>query len=125
MTTTSPASIQSLANSLSTSVNRGQAGVETGRIAPKSDNSTPTDVANENAVLTVDEVNQTVEALNQAMQQLRRGLNFRIDEKSGETVIAVIDKQTDEVIRQIPSDDILRLSAHMQEMQHLLFDDYA
>ena len=41
--------------------------------------------------------------LNEFMQTMQRNLKFTVDEASGESVIAVHDAKTDELIRQIPS----------------------
>lgn len=44
---------------------------------------------------------------------LRRSLEFSIDETSGRTVITVIDKETQAVIRQIPQEEVLNAVAQM------------
>mgnify|MGYP001774319540 CR=1 FL=1 len=98
---------------------------ENAKIPAKSESSTITEVANENAQLTVEEVEQTVEALNEVMTLLERGINFEVDRDMDRTIIKVVDRETDEVIKQIPSEDLLKVIDHMQEMQHLLFDDRA
>lgn len=124
MSTISPVSGQAVALQGNTA-RPGEAVNETAKIPAKSDNSQPTAVANENASLTVAEVEQTVESLNDAMRLLERGINFEVDRKVDRTIIRVVDKETDEVIKQIPSEDLLKVIEHLQEMQHLLFDDKA
>lgn len=49
-------------------------------------------------------------------------LSFAVDEDTGETVINIVDNDSGEVIRQIPSDDILKLKKRMVEIQGLLLD---
>jgi flagellar protein FlaG len=49
-------------------------------------------------------------------------LSFSVDEETGTTVINIIDNETDEVIRQIPPDEILHLKKRMGEIQGLLLD---
>ena len=44
------------------------------------------------------------------MQTIRRELQFTVDEDSGLTVVKVFNKETDELIRQIPSEDFLKLA---------------
>lgn len=44
-------------------------------------------------------------------------LIFSIDERSGEHVIQVIDKSTKEVIRQIPSDEAIRIRESIDRFQ--------
>ena len=57
-----------------------------------------------------------LEGLNQSMQLVRRELHFSLDEESGRTVVKVFDSKTDEVLRQIPSEDMLRFIQHFKEM---------
>ena len=49
-----------------------------------------------------DEVQELVRELNTKAQNHNRTLRFSIDEKLGRSVISVVDRETDEVIRQIP-----------------------
>ena len=66
-----------------------------------------------------------VEHLNGLVQAIRRELQFRIDEVTGRTVIKVIDADSDEVIRQIPSDQVVALIAHLQEFASGLLKEQA
>lgn len=45
--------------------------------------------------------------LDEMTQSLNHELNFSIDERSGAVVVKVIDPQTNEIIRQIPTDAVL------------------
>jgi flagellar protein FlaG len=47
------------------------------------------------------------------MQRMNRYLEFQVDEQSGRTVVTVKDRNTGEVIRQIPSEEILRLARNL------------
>ena len=44
----------------------------------------------------------------------QRSLQFSVDKSSGRTIITVIDRETAEVIRQIPSEEVLTLAAQMR-----------
>lgn len=103
----------------------GEGVTQNATIQAKSESSSPTEVANENAQLTVEEIEQTVESLNETMTLLERGINFEVDRDVKRTIIKVVDRETDEIIKQIPSEDLLKVIGHLQEMQHLLFDDKA
>ncbi|MCX4193854.1 flagellar protein FlaG [Methylophaga sp. OBS1] len=50
---------------------------------------------------------EKVAELNDYMQNFNRSLQFTVDENSGDTVVKVIDSETDEVVRQIPSQELL------------------
>ncbi|HHQ14845.1 MAG TPA: flagellar protein FlaG [Chromatiales bacterium] len=52
----------------------------------------------------------------------RRSLNFRVDEASGEPVITVINPENGEVIRQIPSEEALRMAAAIDTGDARLID---
>lgn len=62
---------------------------------------------------------ELVEDLEQLVQQTHRQLHFKLEEGTGDTIIQVIDKATDEVIRQIPSEELQALRRHLAEMQEV------
>jgi flagellar protein FlaG len=66
-------------------------------------------------------IDEVVSGLNEMVQNLHRNLQFTVDEESGDTVIKVVDSETDEVVRQIPSEDIVRLHRQMKEVAGVLF----
>ena len=55
--------------------------------------------------------------ISRAVQTIQRNLEFRVDDATGRTVITVKDSESQEVIRQIPSDQLLELSARLQEIE--------
>ena len=66
-----------------------------------------------------------VKDLSQRAQNLQRSLQFSIDESSGRTVIKVVDKETLEVIRQIPEQEVLALAARMEKGAGVLVKEEA
>ena len=48
-------------------------------------------------------------------------LNFSVDETTNELIVKVVDGSSGEVIRQIPPEEMLRLIAHFDKIQALLF----
>lgn len=72
-----------------------------------------------------DSIDQAVQSMNDYVQLVNRQLEFSIDEKSGRTVITVRDKDTQEIIRQIPDDEALRFARKLQQDGELeLFDKF-
>jgi flagellar protein FlaG len=71
------------------------------------------------------EVESAVRKANQVVQASVRDLEFTVDDESGKTVIKVIDRETKEVIRQIPSDEMLAISQSLERMQGLLVKQQA
>ncbi len=63
-----------------------------------------------------EKLQETVREMNAKVQNLRRNLQFSIDDASGRSVVRVIDAETDEVIRQIPSEEILNLAHRLTEL---------
>ena len=68
---------------------------------------------------------QAVTELNQNVQNLQRKLQFSIDHDSGQTIIKVMDSETDQLIRQIPPERLLELSKALEKTRGLLFDTEA
>jgi flagellar protein FlaG len=69
------------------------------------------------------EVDTVVTELNSMAQNMHRELLFSVDEKSGDTIIKVLDKETDEVIREIPSKEMREVKARLQETVGIIFKD--
>ena len=59
-------------------------------------------------------IHESVGQLNDAIQNVRRELHFTVDDGTGKTIIRVIDSNTQEVVRQIPAEEVLALLAHMR-----------
>ncbi|MEW5757155.1 MAG: flagellar protein FlaG [Pseudomonadota bacterium] len=62
-----------------------------------------------------EDLKNAVLKLNEAVQSMQRNLEFAVDETTGRTVVKVIDKETSEVIRQIPSEEAMKLAQYMHE----------
>jgi len=76
-----------------------------------------------------EDLGEAVKQLNQYVQQIQRDLLFSVDDSSGRTVIRVVNSETDEVVRQIPSEEVLRIMRALQEQMDdsagLIFDTSA
>jgi len=64
-----------------------------------------------------------VSDLNMLAQKMRRELQFSVEKDSGELVVKIIDKETDEVVRQIPPEVLLELRKRMTEAAGAIFSD--
>ncbi len=67
-------------------------------------------------------IQQRVVELNDYMQNLNRSLQFSVDEHSGDTIIKVIDSETDQLIRQIPAEELLVLRSSLEEYRGILLE---
>ena len=64
----------------------------------------------------IDQIKQAIQDINKSFQSLSRGLEFTIDEDSQRTIVKVIDQQTKEVIRQLPSQETLEIAKALDQV---------
>ncbi len=65
--------------------------------------------------VTKETVDRVVHQLETQSQSLRRDLQFNVDDSTGRVIVTVRDSETNEVIRQIPSEELLALSRHLAD----------
>lgn len=70
-------------------------------------------------------LNDVIAGLQSQMQDIQRDLSFSVDDSTGDVVVKVIDGESGKVVRQIPSEEILRLTERLDEIRSLLFDTTA
>lgn len=73
--------------------------------------------AREKVPVQEDELSSAVSDINEYLQSIHRELEFNIDDDTGRTVIKVISPESDEVIRQIPAEEVLALARFVREQQ--------
>jgi len=66
-----------------------------------------------------------VASANKVMQALSNSLEFSLDPESGNTVVRVIDSATQQVIRQIPSEEMMSIARALDRLQGLLLNGKA
>jgi len=62
------------------------------------------------------DLEKAVSELKEFVQNVQRDLDFHVDDVTGSVVIKVIDAENDEVIRQIPPEEMLALSRRLAEL---------
>lgn len=67
-----------------------------------------------------EEVTKAVQQIQQAVQTMTRSLQFSIDDESGKTVVTLTDSETGEVIRQVPSQEVIELASNIGRLQGML-----
>ena len=67
------------------------------------------------------QLENSVQRLSELVKSVQRDLQFSIDKESGKTVITVLDSTTEEVIRQIPSEEVLALARNIETLKGVLF----
>jgi flagellar protein FlaG len=83
-------------------------GRETGKALPATGNRVPAESRSQPQSISVE---KALEQIKSFLQDSQRQLNFQRDESTGRTVIRVIDPSSGEVIRQMPSEEVLKLAA--------------
>jgi flagellar protein FlaG len=72
------------------------------QVAPQHDAHTPAAITEETVA---------------SLQAFSRELNFSIDQNSQRTVVSVVDKKSGDLIRQIPSEEFLKIAEKLKSMQ--------
>ena len=60
-------------------------------------------------------IEAVVSSINNLMQNVQRDLTFNMDEESGQAVIKVYDVDSGELVRQIPTEDVLAIATYFQD----------
>lgn len=76
-----------------------------------------------NTVAMEKELRIAIEQANRVLEIHGRRFNFFIHEPTREIIVQVIDSQTDEVVREIPPEQILDLMAKMLELAGIFVDE--
>lgn len=71
------------------------------------------------------EIAAAVDGINYFFDQVNRELRFERSDTGGKIVIQVLNQKTGELIRQIPSEAILKISQDLDKISGLLFKDTA
>ena len=69
-----------------------------------------------------EQLEQMAQQLQDFMGEMNRSLQFQVDEDSGRDVIKVLDKDSGEVIKQYPSEEVLNLVSKLSESAGILID---
>ncbi|MES2017419.1 MAG: flagellar protein FlaG [Pseudomonadota bacterium] len=70
-------------------------------------------------------VAQAVKTINATLKNLNQGVEFTIDEESQRTVVKVVDQETKQVLRQMPSQEALDIANALDRLQGLLIKQEA
>lgn len=71
------------------------------------------------------DVRDAIKQLNEAVKMYNSDLQFSMDEDTKLRIVKVMDRDTKDVIRQIPSEDIVRIAKAIDDFKSLLIKDKA
>jgi flagellar protein FlaG len=66
------------------------------------------------------QLEEAVRQLNKTVASMKTGIEFSIDEETDTRVVKVIDQDTKEVLRQMPTEETLAISKSIDKLQGLL-----
>ena len=72
-----------------------------------------------------EQLNTAVAATRDFVGSINSSLEFSVDEDTGTSVVKIMDKETKELIRQIPSEEMLAIAKALDTIKGLLFHQKA
>jgi len=75
--------------------------------------------------IALEDLERAADHIGRALEVIDRGLEFSIHEDTNRVIVKVINRQTHEVIKEIPPEQLLDMIARIWEMIGLLVDEKA
>ncbi|PSJ46275.1 flagellar biosynthesis protein FlaG [Zobellella endophytica] len=94
---------------------RGTEATQTAQAVQAADKATPPELSHE-------QLEEMAGQMESFIGSFNRGLKFRVDEDSGRQVVTVVDNNSGDVIRQIPSEELLEVVTRLAEATGGLID---
>jgi flagellar protein FlaG len=69
-----------------------------------------------------EEIHKDLEMINEQLKSANSSIQFSVDDKSNEVIVRIVDRDSGEVIRQIPPESIVRLRERMKDMSGLFVE---
>ncbi len=79
--------------------------------------------AKESENITTKEVEEVLEAFQDLSETIQTKLSFTVDDSNNEIVVKVYDKESNKLIRQFPSEEMLALQDKMTDLAGFLFSE--
>ena len=73
------------------------------------------------AKLSTEQTQQSLQEINNVLASMSISVQFEIDPNYKDVIVKVVDQQSGKVIRQIPTEDVVRISKAMDSLKGLLF----
>ncbi|MBR7798934.1 flagellar protein FlaG [Undibacterium fentianense] len=71
------------------------------------------------------QVSEAVKSINKSLKDNAQGIEFSVDDDNGQVIVKVIDQNTKELIRQMPSEEALKIAKAMDQAIGLLIKQTA
>jgi len=89
-------------------VRQRQEVADSGKVSPQASEKTEAEIDAKDVAKAVSEIADYV-------QSISRDLQFQVDKQTGSTIVTVLDHETKEVIRQIPSEEAVAMARFIAE----------
>lgn len=73
------------------------------------------------AAIKSDQAKELSEQIEQYLSEMNVSLSFEVYDKTGDVIVKVINRDTNEVIRQIPPEDLLEITDKLEELRGVIF----
>ena len=72
--------------------------------------------------LSTSDVTEILDSFQSLSETIQTKLNFSVHEENNEIIVRVVDKETNQLIRQFPSDEMLALQDKMRDLAGFLYN---
>ncbi len=69
-----------------------------------------------------DTLTRAIEAVNHMLDPMARSLQFSIDDTTGKTVVKLVDRETNEVLREMPTREMIAIARALDHVQGRLIN---
>jgi flagellar protein FlaG len=72
------------------------------------------------AAASASDLSRAIAVLNRFLADSQRSFRFQVDDASGRTIVRIVNPETGEIVRQIPSEDVLAAARALRDAGSLL-----
>lgn len=70
-----------------------------------------------------EEIGNLVDKLNEKSHDVNARISFSFHEKTNQVIMKVLDSESNEIIREIPAKDVVRVAEHIQDTLGMFLDE--
>jgi flagellar protein FlaG len=72
-----------------------------------------------------EQIQSAINKIQQSVPLAQQNMQFSVDDETGKTVVSITDKDSGELIRQVPSEELMEIAKNIGRMQGLLVNNQA
>jgi flagellar protein FlaG len=70
-----------------------------------------------------EDIKKGIEEINSQLSTMNRSIRFSVDDSTNDVVVRVVDKESGEVIKELPPESILKLRERMAQLSGLMVEE--